>query len=202
MALKTYKPTTPSQRQLVIVDRTGLLHRQAGEGAWSKARTRPAAATITAASPARFRGGGHKQAYRIIDFKRARRDEAGDRRAHRIRSEPHRLHRAGQVQGRRAGLHPRAAAPVGRRHDRRGRERRHQARQRHAARQHAGRHHRAQCRAQDRQGRPDRALGRHLCADRRPRRRVRHPAPELGASSAWCTAAAWRPSARCRTPTT
>ena len=26
MALKTYKPTTPSQRQLVIVDRSGLLH--------------------------------------------------------------------------------------------------------------------------------------------------------------------------------
>ena len=33
MALKTYKPTTPSQRQLVLVDRSALYKRQAGEGA-------------------------------------------------------------------------------------------------------------------------------------------------------------------------
>ena len=31
MALKTYNPTTPSQRQLVIVDRSTLLQGRAGQ---------------------------------------------------------------------------------------------------------------------------------------------------------------------------
>ena len=127
---------------------------------------------------------------------------ARDGRAHRIRSEPHRLHRAGEISGRRAVLHPRAAAARRRRHHRRGRAGRHQAGQRHAGRQHAGRHHRAQRRDQDRQGRPDRALGRHLRADRRPRPASTSSCGSIRPSSAWCTAAAWRPSARCRIPTT
>ena len=46
----------------------------------------------------------------MVDFKRAQARPAGDGRAHRIRSEPHRLHRADQVRGRRARLHPGAAA--------------------------------------------------------------------------------------------
>ena len=74
MALKTYKPTTPSQRQLVIVDRTGLYH-----GAPVKSLVEGQNSTggrnnhgrITS----RFRGGGHKQAYRLVDFKRARHDQ-------------------------------------------------------------------------------------------------------------------------------
>ena len=33
MALKSYNPVTPGQRQLVLVDRSGLLYRRAGEGA-------------------------------------------------------------------------------------------------------------------------------------------------------------------------
>jgi large subunit ribosomal protein L2 len=46
----------------------------------------------------RFRGGGHKQAYRKIDFKRRKFDVPATVERHRIRSEPHRLHRAGEVQ--------------------------------------------------------------------------------------------------------
>ena len=45
-----------------------------------------------------------------------------------------------------------------------GRAGRREAGQRHAARRHAGRHHRPQYRDEAGQGRPDRALGRHLCA--------------------------------------
>src|SRR3974377_1430349 len=73
MALKTYNPTTPSQRHLVIVDRSGLY-----KGAPIKALTEGQNSTggrqkqgrITS----RFRGGGHQQAYRVIDFKRRKFD--------------------------------------------------------------------------------------------------------------------------------
>ena len=96
MALKKYKPVTPGQRQLVIVDRSPLY-----KGKPVKALTEGKHSTggrnnhgrITS----RFRGGGHKQAYRMIDFKRLQARPAGQGRAHRIRSEPHRLHRAHQI---------------------------------------------------------------------------------------------------------
>jgi large subunit ribosomal protein L2 len=69
MALKTYNPTTPSQRQLVTVDRSGLY-----KGAPIKALTEGKSSTggrnNTGRITSRFRGGGHKQRYRLIDFKR------------------------------------------------------------------------------------------------------------------------------------
>jgi large subunit ribosomal protein L2 len=74
MALKKYKPTTPGQRQLVIVDRSGLYRgkpmKSLVEGQ-SSTGGRNNHGRITT----RFRGGGHKQAYRNIDFKRMRRDQ-------------------------------------------------------------------------------------------------------------------------------
>jgi large subunit ribosomal protein L2 len=73
MALKTYNPTTPSQRQLVTVDRSGLY-----KGAPVKALTQGKSSTggrnNTGRITSRFRGGGHKRAYRIIDFRRTRQD--------------------------------------------------------------------------------------------------------------------------------
>src|SRR6266540_275995 len=69
MALKTYKPVTPSQRQLVLVDRAGLYKgkpvKQLTEGMNSSGgRNNNGRITV------RFRGGGHKQTYRRVDFKR------------------------------------------------------------------------------------------------------------------------------------
>jgi large subunit ribosomal protein L2 len=73
MALKTYNPVTPSQRQLVLVDRSGLY-----KGKPVKALTEGKNATggrnNNGRITTRFRGGGHKQAYRVIDFKRAKFD--------------------------------------------------------------------------------------------------------------------------------
>ncbi len=73
MALKKYKPTTPSQRQLVLVDRSGLF-----KGAPVKTLTEGKHSTggrnNNGRITTRFRGGGHKQAYRIIDFKRRKAD--------------------------------------------------------------------------------------------------------------------------------
>ncbi|CCJ06727.1 50S ribosomal protein L2 [Methylocystis sp. SC2] len=76
MALKTFKPVTPSLRQLVIVDRSELYKgkpvKTLTEGKSSKGG-RNNAGRITV----RFRGGGHKQAYRVVDFKRRKLDVAG-----------------------------------------------------------------------------------------------------------------------------
>ncbi len=75
MALKSYKPVTPSQRQLVIVDRTGL-YRGAPVKSLVEGQNSTGGRNNHGHITSRFRGGGHKQAYRKVDFKRARHDEA------------------------------------------------------------------------------------------------------------------------------
>jgi large subunit ribosomal protein L2 len=69
MALKNFKPVTPSLRQLVLVDRSELWKgkpvKQLTEGL-SKSGGRNNHGRITAA----HRGGGHKRRYRLVDFKR------------------------------------------------------------------------------------------------------------------------------------
>ena len=69
MALKTYNPRTPTQRQLVTVDRRDLYRGQPvkklTEGL-SKSGGRNNQGQMTA----RRRGGGAKRTYRIVDFKR------------------------------------------------------------------------------------------------------------------------------------
>src|SRR5918996_4420463 len=69
MALKTYKPVTPSMRQLVLVDRSELWRgkpvKALTEGL-SKSGGRNNRGRITAW----HRGGGHKRRYRLVDFKR------------------------------------------------------------------------------------------------------------------------------------
>jgi large subunit ribosomal protein L2 len=87
MALKTFKPTTPSQRQLVIVDRSGLWkgkpEKSLTEGL-RKSGGRNNLGRITV----RFRGGGHKRNYRVIDFKRNKFDMAAT--VERIEYDPNR----------------------------------------------------------------------------------------------------------------
>ena len=74
MALKTYKPTTPSQRQLVIVDRSGL-YRGDPVKSLVEGQNSTGGRNNHGRITSRFRGGGHKQAYRLVDFKRARHDQ-------------------------------------------------------------------------------------------------------------------------------
>ena len=73
MALRKFNPTTPSQRQLVLVDRSelwkGKPEKTLTEGLSSKGgRNNKGRVTV------RRRGGGAKKSYRIIDFKRAKHD--------------------------------------------------------------------------------------------------------------------------------
>ena len=180
MALKTYNPTSPSMRQLVTVDRSELhkgkpvkkltegLHSSGGRNNHGR---------ITDPVPRR-RPQAHLSAGRLQAPRKW--GVVGDRRAARVRPEPHGVHRAGQVRGRRAGLHPGAAAAAGRRQGDRRRPRRREARQRGAAEEHSGRHDHPQCRAQARRRRPDRALGRRLRAADRPRRRLEPDPSGLG----------------------
>ena len=69
MALKKYKPTTPSQRNLVLIDRSQLWKgkpvKALTEGL-SKSGGRNNLGRVTM----RHRGGGHKRTYRMVDFKR------------------------------------------------------------------------------------------------------------------------------------
>ncbi len=76
MALKTYKPTTPSQRGLVLVDRSSLWKgkpvKELTEGLTSSGGR-----NNTGRITNRFRGGGHKRRYRLVDFQRRKFDVAG-----------------------------------------------------------------------------------------------------------------------------
>ena len=71
MALKTYNPTTPSQRQLVTVDRS-TLHRGAPVKTLTEGKSSTGGRNNHGRITSRFRGGGHKRAYRKIDFCRTK----------------------------------------------------------------------------------------------------------------------------------
>jgi len=69
MALKTFKPVTPSLRQLVIVDRSAL-YKGKPVKTLTEGKSSSGGRNNNGRITVRFRGGGHKQTYRIIDFKR------------------------------------------------------------------------------------------------------------------------------------
>ncbi|MFL5067138.1 MAG: 50S ribosomal protein L2 [Xanthobacteraceae bacterium] len=73
MALKTYKPVTPSQRQLVLVNRAGL-HKGDPVKQLTEGKSGTGGRNNNGRITVRFRGGGHKQAYRRVDFKRRKFD--------------------------------------------------------------------------------------------------------------------------------
>ena len=73
MALKTYNPTTPGQRKLVMVDRSAL-YKGKPVKALTEGKLSSGGRNNTGRMVVRFRGGGHKQTYRIVDFKRTKVD--------------------------------------------------------------------------------------------------------------------------------
>ncbi len=73
MALKNFNPVTPSLRGTVLISRAELWKGKPVKGlteGLSQTGGRNNHGRITS----RFRGGGHKQSYRIVDFKRRKRD--------------------------------------------------------------------------------------------------------------------------------
>ena len=73
MALKKFNPTTPGQRQLVMVDRSAL-YKGKPVKALTEGKQSSGGRNNTGRMVVRFRGGGHKQSYRIVDFKRTKVD--------------------------------------------------------------------------------------------------------------------------------
>ncbi len=73
MALKTYNPTTPGHRNLVLVDRSDLWKGEPVK-ALTEGLRKKAGRNNTGRITARRRGGGHKRRYRVVDFKRQKMD--------------------------------------------------------------------------------------------------------------------------------
>jgi large subunit ribosomal protein L2 len=73
MALKTFNPTSPGRRQLVLVDRTGL-HKGKPVKALTEGISSKGGRNNLGRVTVRHQGGGVKRLYRKIDFKRNRWD--------------------------------------------------------------------------------------------------------------------------------
>jgi large subunit ribosomal protein L2 len=69
MALKSYNPTSPSMRQLVTVDRSEL-HKGKPVKTLTEGLSSTGGRNNHGRITTRFRGGGHKRTYRLVDFKR------------------------------------------------------------------------------------------------------------------------------------
>src|SRR4051812_5288308 len=73
MALKSFKPTTAAQRQLVIVDRSELWKGKPVKGL-TKGKTKSGGRNNYGRLTSFRVGGGHKKALRTVDFKRRKFD--------------------------------------------------------------------------------------------------------------------------------
>jgi large subunit ribosomal protein L2 len=73
MALKSFKPVTPTTRHLVLVDHSGL-HKGKPVKKLTVGLTGKGGRNNFGRITARRRGGGHKRKYRLVDFKRRKYD--------------------------------------------------------------------------------------------------------------------------------
>jgi large subunit ribosomal protein L2 len=76
MALKTFNPTSPARRSLVLVDKSDL-HKGKPEKSLVEGLTKSGGRSSNGRITVRFRGGGAKRLYRIVDFKRRKFDVVG-----------------------------------------------------------------------------------------------------------------------------
>jgi large subunit ribosomal protein L2 len=77
MPLKTYKPTTPGQRGLVLQTTDDITQRKPKKSLVRPLKKR-AGRNSSGRITVRHRGGGHKRRYRVIDFKRDKLDVPGE----------------------------------------------------------------------------------------------------------------------------
>src|SRR4051794_5787143 len=68
--MKIYKPTSPGRRGMTGFDFNEFTPGKKPEKALTEGKSQPAGRNNNGRITSRFRGGGHKQRYRIIDFKR------------------------------------------------------------------------------------------------------------------------------------
>ena len=94
MPIRKYNPTSPGQRFQTVQTFDEITTHGAAQAAGRAAAAAPAAATTAAQLTSWWRGGGHKRMYRIIDFKRDKRDIPAKVVDDRVRPEPLGAHRA------------------------------------------------------------------------------------------------------------
>ena len=107
MPIRKPKPTSPGRRFVTYPDFAEIT-RSEPEKSLTEGLTKSGGRNARGRKTARHRGGGAKRLYRRIDFKRRKDGVPAQRRAHRVRPEPLRLHRAAALRRRREALHPRA----------------------------------------------------------------------------------------------
>jgi large subunit ribosomal protein L2 len=73
MALKNFNPVTPSLRGTVLIDRSELWKGKPVKGL-TEGKSHSGGRNNHGRTTVRFRGGGHKQSYRLVDFKRRKFD--------------------------------------------------------------------------------------------------------------------------------
>ena len=76
MAIKTFKPTTPSRRHMTVSAFEGIDKKAKPERSLLEKQKKHAGRNSYGRITVRHRGGGNKQKYRIIDFKRDKNGEA------------------------------------------------------------------------------------------------------------------------------
>ena len=96
MSIKTFKPTTPSRRQMTVSGFDGIDKKAKPEPSLTEPLKKSSGRNSYGRITVRHRGGGNKRKYRIIDFKR---DKHGirHRAAPGVRSQPQRQHRPAGV---------------------------------------------------------------------------------------------------------
>ncbi|MDD4715545.1 MAG: 50S ribosomal protein L2 [Oscillospiraceae bacterium] len=77
MAIKSYKPTTPSRRHMTVSAFEGIDKKAKPERSLTEALKKNAGRNSYGRITVRHRGGGNKKKYRIIDFKRDKGDVSG-----------------------------------------------------------------------------------------------------------------------------
>ena len=87
MALKSYNPTSPGRRGLILVDRSDL-YKGGPVKALTEGKRKTGGRNNKGHVTSRGIAGGHKQRYRIVDFKRRKMDVAGT--VERIEYDPNR----------------------------------------------------------------------------------------------------------------
>ena len=158
MAIRKYKPTTPGRRGSSVADFAEVTRDHP-----EKSLVRPlhgrGGRNVHGKVTARHQGGGHKRAYRLIDFRRADKDGVPAKVAH-IEYDPNRTSRIALLHYA-DGEKRYIIAPAKLKQGDTGRVRplgRHQARQQPAAAEHPGRHGGSRHRAPSRWRREDRPL--------------------------------------------
>ena len=87
MSIKTFKPTTPSRRQMTVSGFDGIDKKAKPEPSLTEPLKKSSGRNSYGRITVRHRGGGNKRKYRIIDFKR---DKIGSATVLRLEYDPNR----------------------------------------------------------------------------------------------------------------